>query len=88
MLFSGDTVCEWGISLHLTGECSMPPEFLASMERLKSIEGSFDAIWVLFTLSPAVGALASIPIFAKYKLRDKTVQIIPHRRLQDTRRRQ
>jgi len=34
------------------------------------------AIWVLLILSPVVGALASLPIFARYKLRDKTVQIM------------
>ncbi|MDR1734504.1 MAG: MFS transporter [Oscillospiraceae bacterium] len=34
------------------------------------------AIWVLFILSPMVGGLASLPIFAKYKLRDKTVQVM------------
>lgn len=37
---------------------------------------AISAIWVLFILSPVVGALASLPIFAKYKLRDKTVQIM------------
>ncbi|MDR1530608.1 MAG: MFS transporter [Clostridiales bacterium] len=34
------------------------------------------AIWVLLILSPVAGALASFPIFARYKLRDKTVQIM------------
>jgi Na+/melibiose symporter-like transporter len=34
------------------------------------------AIWVLFILSPVVGALVSLPVFARYKLRDKTVQIM------------
>jgi Na+/melibiose symporter-like transporter len=33
-------------------------------------------IWILFILSPVVGAALSLPIFAKYKLRDKTVQIM------------
>lgn len=37
---------------------------------------ALDAIWVLFILSPVVGALLSLPFFAKYKLRDKTVQIM------------
>jgi len=37
---------------------------------------AIQAIWVLLILSPVVGALASLPIFAKYKLRDKTVQIM------------
>lgn len=35
-----------------------------------------NAIWALFTLSPAVGALIAMPIFSRYKLRDKTVQIM------------
>jgi Na+/melibiose symporter-like transporter len=37
---------------------------------------AISAIWVLFILSPVVGALISLPIFSKYKLRDKTVQIM------------
>lgn len=37
---------------------------------------ALSAIWVLFILSPVVGALISLPIFARYKLRDKTVQIM------------
>lgn len=44
MLFSGDTVCEWGILLHLEG--AAPPEaFLDSMERLKGMEDAFDTVW-------------------------------------------
>jgi Na+/melibiose symporter-like transporter len=39
-------------------------------------QGALSAIWVLFILSPVAGALASLPIFARYKLRDKTVQIM------------
>lgn len=34
------------------------------------------AIWVLFILSPVVGALLSLPVFARYKLRDDTVQVM------------
>ncbi len=37
---------------------------------------AISAIWVLFILSPVLGALLSLPIFARYKLRDKTVQIL------------
>lgn len=37
---------------------------------------AISAIWVLFILSPVAGALASLPIFVKYKLRDKNVQIM------------
>ena len=39
-------------------------------------QSALDAIWVLFILSPVIGGLLSLPIFAKYKLRDKTVQIM------------
>lgn len=39
-------------------------------------QSAIDAIWVLFILSPVVGGVFSIPIFAKYKLRDKTVKIM------------
>jgi Na+/melibiose symporter-like transporter len=35
-----------------------------------------NAIWTLFILSPVVGAVVSLPVFARYKLRDKTVQIM------------
>jgi glyoxylase-like metal-dependent hydrolase (beta-lactamase superfamily II) len=45
MLFSGDTVCEWGILLHLKQECCTPGVFLSSMRRLKSIYNSFDTMW-------------------------------------------
>ena len=34
------------------------------------------AIWVLFVLSPVVGALLCIPVFRRYKLRDKIVQVM------------
>lgn len=37
---------------------------------------AIQAIWILLVLSPVVGALASLPIFMKYKLRDKSVQIM------------
>ncbi|MDL2300934.1 MFS transporter [Lachnospiraceae bacterium OttesenSCG-928-D06] len=37
---------------------------------------AISAIWVLYILSPVVGALISLPIFSRYKLRDKTVQIM------------
>lgn len=39
-------------------------------------QSAVDAIWTLFILSPVAGALISLPIFARYKLRDKTVQIM------------
>lgn len=45
MLFSGDSVCEWGILLHLAGESCTPQVFLESTERLLGLAGSFDALW-------------------------------------------
>lgn len=43
-LFSGDTVCDWGILLHM--ELASPPEvYLASVERLLDMSGSFDELW-------------------------------------------
>ncbi len=39
-------------------------------------QSALDAIWVLFILSPVVGGLLSLPFFARYKLRDKSVQIM------------
>jgi glyoxylase-like metal-dependent hydrolase (beta-lactamase superfamily II) len=45
LLFSGDTVCEWGILLMLKGETCPPETFLASMERLLALEKCFDTIW-------------------------------------------
>ena len=39
-------------------------------------QSAIDAIWVLFILSPVVGGALSLPIFAKYKLRDNLVQIM------------
>lgn len=39
-------------------------------------QSALEAIWVLFILSPVVGGVLSLPIFARYKLRDKNVQIM------------
>jgi probable glucitol transport protein GutA len=39
-------------------------------------QSALDTIWVLFILSPVVGGAVSLLIFSKYKLRDKTVQIM------------
>ncbi len=44
-LFSGDTVCEWGILLHLPGEGEPPAVYLESMERLKDLSDAFDSVW-------------------------------------------
>ena len=41
MLFTGDTLCEWGILLDLAGCC--PPEtYLASVRRIKALSPAFD----------------------------------------------
>ncbi len=47
-----------------------------SGEALSQPESAVNAIWVLFILSPVVGAVISMVIFSRYKLRDKTVQIM------------
>ena len=45
MLFSGDTVCEWGVLLHFRGEGCPPAVFLESLRRLKQLERHFDTVW-------------------------------------------
>lgn len=45
MLFSGDTVCEWGILLHFEKESCPPETYLKSVERLKEAEAAYDTIW-------------------------------------------
>jgi glyoxylase-like metal-dependent hydrolase (beta-lactamase superfamily II) len=45
MLFSGDTVCEWGVLLHIAGEACPPSVFLDSMARLKGLWDAFDSVW-------------------------------------------
>ncbi|MDL2250005.1 MBL fold metallo-hydrolase [Lachnospiraceae bacterium OttesenSCG-928-J05] len=45
LLFSGDTLCEWGVLLHLTKESCPPQVFGESMQRLQSLEADFDTIW-------------------------------------------
>ncbi|MDR1272851.1 MAG: MBL fold metallo-hydrolase [Clostridiales Family XIII bacterium] len=45
MLFSGDTVCEWGVLLHIPGEGCPPEVFLSSMLRLKGLWDEFDTVW-------------------------------------------
>jgi Na+/melibiose symporter-like transporter len=37
---------------------------------------TINTIWVLFTLVPLIGLILSLPLFARYKLRDKDVQIM------------
>ena len=44
-LFSGDSLCHWGILLHFEGECCPPATYLASLERLLAQENDFDTIW-------------------------------------------
>ena len=41
MLFTGDTLCEWGILLDLAGCCS-PETYLASVRRIKALSPAFD----------------------------------------------
>ena len=43
-LFSGDTVCDWGVLLHMKGSLS-PEIYRQSLERLWGIRGRFDAIY-------------------------------------------
>lgn len=43
-LFSGDTVCDWGILLHLKGSLS-PEVYRQSLDELWGIRGQFDAIY-------------------------------------------
>lgn len=44
MLFSGDTLCEWGVLLHLDG--SRPPEeFYRSLLRLEALSDAYDTVW-------------------------------------------
>lgn len=45
MLFSGDSVCEWGVLLHFTRESCPPAVFLESMRHLKTLEPAFDTMW-------------------------------------------
>ncbi len=45
MLFSGDSVCEWGVLLHFEKESCPPKTYLESMERLKALKEAYDAIW-------------------------------------------
>ena len=45
MLFSGDTICEWGILLHLKGESCSAETYMESVERLIKHENEFDTIW-------------------------------------------
>ncbi|MDR1801089.1 MAG: MBL fold metallo-hydrolase [Lachnospiraceae bacterium] len=43
MLFSGDTICDWGILLHLEG--TGIETYLQSIKKIKAIENDFDDIW-------------------------------------------
>ncbi len=45
MLFSGDSVCEWGVLLHFEKESCPPKTYLQSMERLKGLEDAYDTMW-------------------------------------------
>jgi len=43
MLFTGDSLCEWGILLDLKG-CCAPETYLASVRRVKELSPAFDRI--------------------------------------------
>ena len=43
MLFTGDSLCEWGVLLDLAGSCS-PETYLASVRRIKELSPAFDRI--------------------------------------------
>jgi glyoxylase-like metal-dependent hydrolase (beta-lactamase superfamily II) len=44
LLFSGDTVCDWGILLHFP-EGQPPAVFLDSLQKLKALESEYDFIY-------------------------------------------
>ncbi|MDR2686337.1 MAG: MBL fold metallo-hydrolase [Oscillospiraceae bacterium] len=43
MIFTGDTLCEWGVLLDLAGSCE-PETYLASVRRIKALSPAFDRI--------------------------------------------
>jgi len=43
LIFTGDTLCEWGVLLDLKG-CCPPGAFQASMQRLRDLSSAFDTI--------------------------------------------
>jgi len=43
LIFTGDTLCEWGILLDLAGSCA-PETYLASVRRIKELSPAFDQI--------------------------------------------
>lgn len=45
MLFSGDTVCEWGVLLHFPGEGCPADIYLDSLLRLEALSPYYDTIW-------------------------------------------
>lgn len=45
LLFTGDTLCEWGILLHFADECCSPEVYLESVKRIKDLEVCFDRIY-------------------------------------------
>lgn len=45
MLFTGDTLCEWGVLLHFPGEGCPAEVYRDSLLRLKALEGAYDTIW-------------------------------------------
>ena len=45
MLFSGDTLCEWGVLLHFPGEGCPIEVYRQSLLRLKNLADAYDTIW-------------------------------------------
>ena len=45
MLFSGDTLCEWGVLLHFPGEGCPVEVYRDSLLRLQALEDDYDTIW-------------------------------------------
>lgn len=45
MLFSGDSLCEWGVLLHFQGEGCPPEVYRKSLLRLKELEDAYDTVW-------------------------------------------
>ena len=74
MIFTGDTLCEWGILLHLAGSCP-PADFLASMERLQGLAGAYDTIWPGHHSFPVARAYLDDYIACEQEIADGTAPL-------------
>ena len=45
MIFTGDSLCKWGVLLNLVQECCTPEVFLKSMQHINKINETFDDIY-------------------------------------------